>query len=145
MKIINYNSFLEKIEDTKLNNYDCSILLFYTGDIMMYEDDLEIEDEDNFNIIFGDFIYYIETEGCNDKNFRSIIDNLISISRIRKLDKVDINYTLYKEDVLKFVEKINNNKITEKVFEGQLYKIFKINDFQYLKNQLSIRFGLMMA
>lgn len=145
MKTIDYNSFIEKIIETKSNNYNCTILLFYTGEIMSGEGDIIIEEEDNFYNIFSDLIYYIETKCCNTDerdNFKVIINSLIDISSERKLDKIDINYILFKEKILQLIDKFKNKKITEKVLEEQFYKLFEIKDYNFLLNQLDLRYNI---
>lgn len=144
MKIIDYNSFIEKMNETKINNYDCTILLFFTEEIMLGEEDTEIKDEENFYNTFSDLIYYIETKGCdlNEKdNFKSIIDDLIAISSEKKLDKIDVNYVLFKEKILKFIDKFKNEKITENILKEQLCKLFELMDYDYLLKELTFRFN----
>lgn len=143
MKIINYSSFIEEINKTKHNNYICTILLFYTGDIMSCEEDTEIEDEENFYNIFSDLIYYIETKCCDpdeQNNFKKIIDDLVRISSERKLDKIDVNYILFKEKIKKIMDRYKNKKITEKIFEEQICRIFEIKDHKLLLDELKNRF-----
>ena len=142
MRVINYDSFIEKINETQNNNYNCAILLFYTEEIMSIEENIEIEDEENFYKIFGDLIYYIETKGCDSDekdNFKIIVNDLVFISSTRKLDKIDVNYTLFKEKILQLIDRFKNKKITEKILKEQFYKLFEVEDYNYLLNQLNKR------
>jgi hypothetical protein len=147
MTIINYTSFIEKINETKKNNYDCKILLFYTGEIMSGEENIQIEDEESFYNIFGNLIYYIETQACNieeRESFKIIVDDLVFISSIKKLDSIDVDYLLFKEDVLKFVDKFRSKKITEEILKEQFYKTFKIQNYNYLLAQLNDRYKIVI-
>lgn len=144
MEIINYDSFIEKLNETKHNNYNCTILLFYSGDLMTY-DDIVIEDETEFYNTFSDLIYYIETKCCNpeeNNNFIRIIDDLLSISSKRKLDKIDVNFILFKEKVLTFIDKFKNKIITEDILNEQLYKLFEIKDYNNLIAELQDRYKI---
>ena len=39
---INYNTLIEKIELTRKNNYNCTILLFFAGEVIMEEEEVEL-------------------------------------------------------------------------------------------------------
>lgn len=139
---INYNSFIEKINETKLNNYDCTILLFYTGEII-YHENIEIEDEENFYNFFSDLIYYIETKCCNKEeydNFKSIINDLVATATNRKIDRIDVNFVLFKVKVLQLIEKFQEKKITAQILREQIYKIFDMENYQYIIDELHKRY-----
>ena len=147
MKTINYTSFIKELNETKRNDYDCKILLFYTGEIMSGEENIKIEDEESFYNIFSNLIYYIETKACNieeRESFKIIVDDLVFISSIKKLDIIDVDYLLFKEDILKFIEKFRNEKITEEILKEQFYKIFKIKNYNYLVAQLYARYKIVV-
>ena len=147
MKTINYTSFIKELNETKRNDYDCKILLFYTGEIMSGEENIKIEDEESFYNIFSNLIYYIETKACNieeRESFKIIVDDLVFISSIKKLDSIDVDYLLFKEDILKFIEKFRNEKITEEILKEQFYKIFKIKNYNYLVAQLYARYKIVV-
>lgn len=146
---INHESLITQIKKTQLQNYDESILIFYTDEIMKCNDDLDIENEDDFNLTFSDFIYYIQTlsfahdyQGKEKKKFKKIIDHLTTVSLERQLDNIDVNYILFKEEVLKLITSFKNGKLTEKILKEQLYKCFNIKDYDYLINQLIHRYKI---
>ena len=112
---------------------------------MSCEEDMMIDDEENFYNIFSDLIYYIETKCCNldeQSNFKLIIDDLILISNKRKLDKIDVNYILFKDSISKSINKFRCKKITENVLKEQVFKFFEIGDCNYLLKQLVDRYGV---
>lgn len=142
MNYISYKTFIDKIYETKKVDYDCSILLFFTGEIISNEN-LIIEDEIEFNLIFDDLIFYIETSACDDKNrFREVIDDLITVLNKRKIDDFDIKFILNKEKIFTIVNKVLNKKISNDIYNQQLIKIFKIEDLNYLRQKLKEKFQI---
>lgn len=145
METIILNNINDVLKNIKERNYDQNFASIM-GMLYMFDEtteDLKFifnEELDQYSYFF--YFLDIKTLKLSEENFKKIIDDLISISSTRKLDKIDVNYILFQEKVLKFIDKYKNKKITEQILKEQLYKLFEINDFQFLINQLKIRFNI---
>lgn len=139
---INYNTLVEKIRQTIKNNYDCTILMFFAGEIMMADEDIELENS------FSPLLLYFDTVACDDKiRFKEIIDFLYDIiCSKRNIDDFDINYILNKEEIFTLINKYKSGFITKNILISKLKKYFYNEDIeniiQLFENRLNIEIRL---
>ena len=124
---INYNTLIEKIEETINRNYDCSILMFLANDVLTDEKDFQLGYD------FFPLLLYFDTLACNDKiRFQELINFLYSISKERNIDSFDVNYILNKEEIIATIDEYKLGFITKDILVKKLKKYFFVDDISNL-------------
>ncbi len=136
MEIINYNIFINKIKESKDNNYELFELKRISWLLNFSDESVKIEDEKVFFNIFSDLLYYIDVNAQNDTIFKQVIDDIIKISLKRKLVKNDIVFILNKTKILEVICKFKENKISKNILVNQLKKYFNDNNYEEIQNFL---------
>jgi hypothetical protein len=124
---INYNILIEKIKETRNNNYDCTILMFFAGEVIMEEEDVELSND------FLPLLLYFDTVASDDKvRFEELINFLYNICKEREIDSFDVNYILNKEEIIILIDKHKLGFITTDLLVGSLKKYFFSDDIPSL-------------
>ncbi len=133
--MLDYDTLIEKIIETQLYGYDCTILSFFAGDYMCADKDVELGDE------FAPLMLYFDTIACEDSDdFREIIDDLVAIiSNGNKIDNFDINFILNKREILKMDKKFKEGYISIDYVFLKLKKYFFTEDLQTTSKMLQDR------
>ena len=129
ISMINYNYIFKKINEAKTLNYNINELQNLAWQINFSENEVLIEDEDLFLKTFSELLYYFDIEIVDDENFKDVIDDLIKYSNQYLLDRYDILFILNKKNIINFLEKYTNGKISLNVLKKQLEKLLKLSEY----------------
>jgi hypothetical protein len=120
---INYNTLIEKIKETRNNSYDCTILMFFAGEVIMEEEDIELSND------FFPLLLYFDTVACDDKvRFQELINFLYNVCNKREIDSFDVNYILNKEEIITLIDKYKLGFIPKDLLFYRLKKYFFSDD-----------------
>ena len=124
---INYNTLIEKIELTRKNNYNCTILLFFAGEVIMEEEEVELSN------YFFPLLFYFDTVASDDQlKFEEIINSLHKVNKERTIDSFDVNYILNKNEITTLIDKHKLGYIPTYILVERLKKYFLLNDITEL-------------
>lgn len=120
---ITYQHLYEKLKETQQNDYDASILLFFSSPII-YD-----EVESSLSAIYFPLLVYFSTVAEDDlKKFKEVIDFLVTKGSSTEITSFDIDFILNRAELQQIFNKYSVGYLSEDDVLIRISKLFFTND-----------------